>query len=161
MASRMRRRHPRQQQRPGDLIPDDRQQNHEQARQLNPFVRRRFPAPGAYRTFWKYSQTAMLAIHGNLAFPELGTQPQHQKPTPGEKRSLLVARAGPGQRTDIVRKPGSQSRVAKPGRYRKTTQAWTSLGVEKFHRLLELTRNARNRPPCLGGGKEFAHTFPP
>ena len=72
----MRRRHPGQQEPPGDLIPDDRQKDHQQTGQLNPLVRRRLPAPRAHRTLWKYPQPAMLAIHGNLAFsPDGDTAP--------------------------------------------------------------------------------------
>jgi len=85
MARGMRCRHPGQQQPPGDLVPDHRQKNHQKARQLNPFIRRRLPAPRAYRTLWKYSQTAMLAIHGDLAsLPNGDTAPAAKIVPPGK-----------------------------------------------------------------------------
>jgi hypothetical protein len=84
----MRCRHPGQQQPPGDLVPDHRQKNHQKARQLNPFIRRRLPAPRAYRTLWKYSQTAMLAIHGDLAsLPNGDTAPAAKIVPPGKSRA--------------------------------------------------------------------------
>jgi hypothetical protein len=112
----MRCRHPGQQQPPGDLIPNHRQKDHQQTRQLNPLVRRRLPAPRANRTLWKYPQPAMLAIHGNLTFsPDGGYRPSSKKPTPREKPRLLVRRAGPTKRAAIAPKSCSDSlRILSP-----------------------------------------------
>jgi len=63
-----------------------------------------YPDCRADRTLWKNSQTAMLAIHGNLAFPRLGTPPSSKKPTLRGWSSLLVACAGCTKRTAIARK---------------------------------------------------------
>jgi|ERR1700675_62778 hypothetical protein len=111
MARGVRRHYFGQQKPPGNAIPDHRQKDHHQARQLNPFIRRRLPTARAHRMLWKYPQSAMLAIHGDLAsLPNWGHRPSSKKPTPGEKPSLLVRRAGPIKRTAIAPKSGCKTR---------------------------------------------------
>src|SRR4029077_9735497 len=96
----MRRRHFRQQKPSSYFIPNHRQQNHQQARKLNPLIRWLLPTPRAHRTLWKHFQPAMLAIHGNLAFSPVGdTAPAAKIVTPGKRRAYWShVQAYPNQR---------------------------------------------------------------
>jgi hypothetical protein len=105
-----------QQEPPGDLIPDHRQKDHQQTRQLNPLVRRRLPAPRANRTLWKNPQPAMLAIHGNLAFSPVGdTAPAAKSLLRGKFRAYWSdVQAPPNERPLPQSRAPIHSRILSP-----------------------------------------------